>query len=150
MAAGEIMDRKPLLIGGAVAGVALTLTGYAGAHLPFLLNAEFKEIFSRVDMSTLGVGVVVLHVATRLLVGFAAFTIFTLARAKFSFGTALMGAVALVWVLLDLPALVVFSDLGMLPAAGLAKVGAYGVLEIALALLAGQWAAGTLSAKSAS
>lgn len=129
------MDNKQILAGGITAGVVIFLAGILGAGV--VLKAEFGAIFEGVDLESQGVSIFILHTLTRLALGFAAYTVFALSRKLWQRNRALFASLALVWVLLYLPALGLFHDLGFLGLSGILKVGAFGIAEIAIAILAG-------------
>jgi len=133
------MSKKGFLFGALSSGIVIFILGFVSAG--FLLTAEFQAVFAAVDLEAQGPSIFIVHTVIRFLSGFAAFSIFALCAKALPGNKALLGATALVWVLLYLPAVMLFSDLGLLGLSGNIKIGAYGALEIALAILAGRFVA---------
>lgn len=130
------MNKSAFFFGGLVAGLVLIIFGIAQAEL-FLVNEDVR-FFAGLDFRGTGLTIALTHAMSRLVVGFGIFIIYALAANKFSDKEAVLGATLLAWILLYLPAMVLYYDLGLLDIMGLVKGGAWGAAEALVAITAGR------------
>lgn len=134
------MNYGRLIAGGLVAGLVLSLLGFAGMHLFFF--DDFVEALKLCNLSPAPtLGTFFEHLAMRFIAGIALVWLYAAIRPRFGPGprTALIAGLAL-WYLAYAHSAWINGAIGWLPSRLLVTSTAWGLLEVSAASLIGAWA----------